>query len=122
MLNFENARKVTDKMLESTRIYTENFWQKVFDQLKFREQYSASESIAFPDDFEIEPSDPQEVFAMLTFNVLYCCNGRIEVSFDPHISTESLGFRLSAECLLNNHFTRHQQDERRFVLENVNNF
>ena len=120
MLNFENVRKVTDKMHQESRMYTEDFWQKVFDHIKFNTHNFVSATIEFSDEVENPIADPQKLFEMMPFYVFYCCNGRVEVEFDRNISPENLGFQLSIECLLNNHFIRHPKDEKRFVLQNVN--
>ena len=120
MLNFENVQKVTDEMHKVARVYTENFWQKVFNQIKFNEDDFISASIEFSDDFESPIEDSQKLFEMVPFNVFYCCNGRVEVSFDRSLSAENLGLQLSIECLLNNHFVQLPKDESRFVLQNVN--
>lgn len=127
MLDFTNVRKATEKMLDLSRPYTENFWQQVFNSW-FSDIHIANEFISWDRmDFSREEQedwnkwDPHDVFFQLEFTVQRDCYGKITVTFThTNKDADEIDLRLSAECLLNNHFTRVNEYTfvRQSVLEN----
>lgn len=121
MLDWTNVRKTTEQMLVMSRAYTEKFWQEVFNLFdEVDEEYIERDGLTFEDpDADFFPEDERYIFTSLKFAVNRDCFGKITVVFVErgYKHHDEIGFRLSADCLLNNHFTR--VDENTFVLQSV---
>ena len=113
MLNFENIRQITNEMKVDALIYAENFWQKIFDILKFDKDYPIYDSHEFsigefPDD-----ADPNDFFDDMHFSVEYNCFNQITIYFYPDMPTNDdkyPKYRLLEEVLLKNGFVKIEDE------------
>ena len=118
MLNFANLQQVTKRMNEVSFAYTENFWQKIFDNLNFDEENIslAGKDFGGKNGFP-EDADPKELFFVFSFTVNYSCLGDITIYFedDMYSHTECASeLFLFEEVLRKNGFTE-VENEHTFV-------
>ena len=117
MLNFENLQEVARKMRVVSSDYVEAFWQNIFDNVEFEDDYFDANIFEYSlsDCNECTKLDPKGVLDGLDFTVSINCCGWLIVTFDSDC-VGSDAFELSAKCLLKNHFIISDDNEMEFIL------
>ena len=112
MLTYENMRKITDQMMVESLAYAENFLQKIFDCLKFNNDWVVIDVYEFyKDTFPID-ADPKNFFEDIGFTLEYTCFGQMRISFDYPASAADVcpGQYLLEKVLRENGFIQLESD------------
>ena len=124
MFDFTNVREITSKMHEDSLAYAKNFWQKIFDSLKYDKKHRVENVFKFVQGntslykMPVE-ADPSDCFEGLSIEIIISYSGKITIEIEwKKDEFDSQYYKsLLRDALLLNGFYTHRSNENLYSYE-----